>query len=191
MVETTQLFVDAYNYFINIDNIMYDFFNTKMLGEILNLFITAHKANPTLLAEMHLSRNTYTTKLLSYISSHLDKNISIETLTNEFHISKTKLYTMIKNSTGFSFKQLILQLRLTRAFDYLNTGMSVTEIANRLGFNSYSHFIKTFKQKTGYSPNQYRKHLRDYATDEYTNDYNFPINRIYPTINSNSESESK
>ena len=191
MVEITQLFVDAYKYFLNIDNTMYDFFNTKMLGEILYLFMTAHKQNPALLAETHLSRNILAAKLLSYISKHFDKNISIETITNEFHISKTKLYTIIKNSTGFSYKQLILQMRLTRACDYLGMGMSVTEIANRLGFNSYSHFIKTFKQKTGYSPNKYRNHVKDYAADEYTDGYNFPINRIYSGNNSKSESESE
>ena len=64
---------------------------------------------------------------------------------------------MFKTTLDTTPGEYLLKHRIKLAKGYLDAGMSVTEAANRSGFNSYSHFIRIFKQKTGYSPRAYSK----------------------------------
>ena len=41
------------------------------------------------------------------------------------------------------------------------TAMSITELASRTGFASYTYFIKIFRERVGISPLQYRKAYRN------------------------------
>ena len=54
--------------------------------------------------------------------------------------------------------QYHLQLRLNSARDRLkNTRLPVGEIAQQLGFESAQYFSRIFKQKTGRTPNSFRR----------------------------------
>ena len=64
---------------------------------------------------------------------------------------------MIKHATGISTKEYILKKRISLAMDLLINDMSVTEVSNRCGFNSYAHFIRTFTKIVGISPYKYGK----------------------------------
>ena len=51
----------------------------------------------------------------------------------------------------------VLQQAQADFVDYEGCGMSVTEIADRLGFSSQAHFTKVFKKEIGCSPTSYRR----------------------------------
>ena len=52
----------------------------------------------------------------------------------------------------------LIQLRVQRASQLLrDTELSVTQICQRVGFNSLSHFTTTFRRHTGLSPTGYRR----------------------------------
>ncbi|HBP5919923.1 AraC family transcriptional regulator [Pseudomonas aeruginosa] len=58
---------------------------------------------------------------------------------------------------GFSFQELKDEARRSIAFDCLGIpGMSITEIAERTGFQESSAFHRAFRQWTGETPGQYR-----------------------------------
>mgnify|MGYP003577494449 CR=1 FL=1 len=59
---------------------------------------------------------------------------------------------------GTSYQQIKDQLRSDAAIDYLcNSGLSVDEIAVRLGFQDTSAFHRAFKRWTGVQPGEYRR----------------------------------
>jgi AraC family transcriptional activator of pobA len=64
---------------------------------------------------------------------------------------------LIKKETGKSAQEYIqlkvIDLAKDRIFD---AGKTVSEIAYELGFKYPQHFTRLFKQKTGYTPNEYR-----------------------------------
>ncbi|CBL46980.1 Transcriptional regulator [gamma proteobacterium HdN1] len=61
---------------------------------------------------------------------------------------------------GVSYQQVLDQLRLEMAHDYLsNNSLSVDEIAPMLGFAESRSFHRRFKQWTGLTPGQYRERL--------------------------------
>lgn len=103
-----------------------------------------------------LDPDVFREKLDQLIASDL-KSSSSE-MAAHFHISEPYFCAMVKRATGTTFGQLLLDQRMRAAEQLLNTGsMSITAIAEYLGYNSASYFEKVFKKYYGYSPTQFRK----------------------------------
>lgn len=63
----------------------------------------------------------------------------------------------MKKETGKNTQDHIHYYLIEQAKDtLLNTDLSVSEIAYKLGFDYPQYFSKVFKKKTGYSPIEYR-----------------------------------
>ncbi len=74
------------------------------------------------------------------------------------HYSQSQLSRLIKRYYGMSTKQYINELRLQAAYnDIILTNGSVEEIAENLGFLSFSHFNKIFKARFSITPSALRK----------------------------------
>lgn len=95
--------------------------------------------------------------LLQYIQ-HNYKTVTLSALCEIFHYSEPHLCAHIKNHTGYTFSELLRQVRLHHAVNYLlNTNMKIAEIAEAVGYNSADHFSRVFRGKYDMSPQQYRK----------------------------------
>lgn len=67
---------------------------------------------------------------------------------------------IFKETVGKSFKDYLMDVKLSQAEKMLlTTKMSITEIAEKTGFSSISHFIARFREAKGITPNGYRKKL--------------------------------
>lgn len=74
------------------------------------------------------------------------------------HYSQSHLSRLIRQYYGMSLKQYINDLRLHRAYnDMILTNKSAEEIAEELGFSSFSHFNKIFKARFSITPAALRK----------------------------------
>lgn len=97
--------------------------------------------------------------VMLHINRHLSEaqNISLDTICEETHISKSYLCHLFKRTTGLSVMQYTNNLRITQAKKLLiNTNMKIQDIALSLGYSSSTFFCKSFKNNTGCSPAQYR-----------------------------------
>ena len=95
--------------------------------------------------------------LLHYIRHHY-QTLTLTQLAEHFHYSKPHLCTLIKQNTGVSFTELVKQIRMTRARDYLlNTELPVLDIAEIVGYNSADHFSRVFRGTYHCSPQEYRR----------------------------------
>ncbi|MDE6202990.1 MAG: AraC family transcriptional regulator [Lachnospiraceae bacterium] len=95
--------------------------------------------------------------VLQYIQ-HNYQTLTLSSLAEFFHYSEPHLCTLIKQNTGYSFTELIRQLRMADAVSYLiNTNLKVSEIAERIGYNSADHFSRVFRNAYKMSPQEYRK----------------------------------
>lgn len=94
----------------------------------------------------------------SYINEHFSKHISVEFLCNKFNVNKNKLYLEVSTSFGKTVNEYITDVRLQNAKKLLlNTDLSVSSIAESVGIQNHTYFIKLFKSKVGLTPFQYRK----------------------------------
>lgn len=98
-------------------------------------------------------------KLYDIVNNNLhDSDLSIDFLANSMNMSRSKLYSYVKESTDITLSEYIRNRRLDKAAHLLQTTtMNITEIMYETGFINRSHFSKLFKQKFGVSPTNYIK----------------------------------
>lgn len=73
-------------------------------------------------------------------------------------LGATAFNEKVKNYTGFSPLNYLINIRISEAIKLLNNHEeNVTNIALTTGFYSSQHFSTTFKKLTGYTPSEFRK----------------------------------
>ena len=83
--------------------------------------------------------------------------LNINRITDLLYMSRTKLYYKIKGLTGETPSSFFRTYKLNRAAELLKSGKyTVSEIVDKTGFSTQSHFSSVFKSKFGVSPSQYK-----------------------------------
>ncbi len=101
--------------------------------------------------------------IIRYLQHHFTEKISIEQLSHELGFSYSYLCHIFKDVTSLTIVEYIHHLRCNYAMQLLSTmGLSVSEAAERAGFNNVSYFSKIYKRSMGCSPsNEARKISHD------------------------------
>lgn len=108
---------------------------------------------------------------MSQLTAVVEKNLSneqfgVSELAEEMNMSRSNLLRKVKKETNLSVSQFINQVRLRHAMELLKTtSLNVSEIADRIGFNSPSYFIKCFREHYGYPPGEAAKRLESSAQE--------------------------
>ena len=96
--------------------------------------------------------------VLDYIHKNFDKNISVESLSEQFKFHSTYLNILVKKMTGYPIHKYIMVRRISKAIELLQySDMRISEVAEKVGFPDASHFSKVFKQLMGKGPREFRK----------------------------------
>ena len=99
-------------------------------------------------------------RMFCRIQLYLQENytdVSLKTLCDHFHCSKSHISHIFQRHAGCSLRQYCNQLRLAEAKRLLvPSGLSVTEIAQFLGFSDTSYFIRFFRDAAGQTPRKWR-----------------------------------
>ena len=98
-----------------------------------------------------------------YIIHHLDEpSKSLDELAELFNTNEYKIKTGFKEIFGCTPFQYHADQRIKHCKILIeNTDLSLTEISIKMGFASYPHFSKNFKEKTKMSPRNYKKIIRN------------------------------
>lgn len=98
--------------------------------------------------------------LLNFIlSNNFDNGIRINKIAKEINYTSKHLITQFKDVTGITPKRLfqINQVNFASKLMWENKDKSLTNIALESGFYDQSHFIRTFKKITSFTPSNFRK----------------------------------
>ena len=91
--------------------------------------------------------------IYAWIVANFDKPITIADAAKEFHYWESYISKLLRRHYGTSFKQLVIDCRLTRAVWLMeNTQRSREEIAAETGFYNGQHFLRTYLKKYGKNP---------------------------------------
>ena len=97
-------------------------------------------------------------KIYEYMSHHHTRAIQLDDLAQHLHVSRSRAAHVVKEETGFSWTELLLQARLRTAQQLLlHSDETVVRIALLSGFGDQSQFHKVFKRQFGKTPAQFRK----------------------------------
>lgn len=90
--------------------------------------------------------------------SSLNNSWSVSDMAKVVNLSEPRVFAIYKSIFGISPKADLINARINSAKNMLSfTNKKLNDIAFELGYLEITHFIRQFKQNTGYSPASYRK----------------------------------
>lgn len=126
---------------------------TGRLYTTLALFIQGSKQKD--------SSNTaaaYVQKSIEYISSNYSYPITVENIASYVGLSRSHLFRSFELVMQQSPKEYLTSFRMKQACYLLeHSDLSITAIANSVGFDNSLYFSRTFHKRKGLSPKEYRK----------------------------------
>ncbi|QQP12827.1 helix-turn-helix transcriptional regulator [Lysinibacillus agricola] len=98
--------------------------------------------------------------IMEYMQENFAKNITVLDIASQFNIERRKLTYIFEKRIGVSPTAYLTDLRIQKSKLLLRTsGLSIKEIAERVGYMDYFYFSRVFKKETGLSPTHFRKHM--------------------------------
>lgn len=96
--------------------------------------------------------------IISYIKDNYATKITHKDISNLTNYHENYINTIMKQYTGKTLNQYIINYRILMSKDLLiTTNYSISQISEMVGFNYTSHFLSAFKKITDTTPHKYRK----------------------------------
>ena len=92
--------------------------------------------------------------ILHYLNTHLTEPVSIDDLASRFYLSKYHMMRRFRAETGYSIHSYVTEKRLLLAQQLLQSGASLTDTAERCGYQDYSTFSRAYKKRFGCAPSR-------------------------------------
>lgn len=93
------------------------------------------------------------TEIIKYIEQHYAENLSLSALSEHFSLSESYIARLFKKELSEKPSEYVNRIRISIAKTMLSqTTMSVTEIAEKVGYSDVYYFSKIFKKIVGCSP---------------------------------------
>ena len=97
---------------------------------------------------------------MDYMQRHLLESLSVTEVAAFVHMSSSHFSRVFRQETGYAPHEYLVILRLNHAKHLLvNTEQTVRQIAFASGYHSEGNFIKSFVEKVGVTPTQFRAGL--------------------------------
>lgn len=95
--------------------------------------------------------------ILIYINNNINKEITIDELSNRFFFDKTYIMKRFKREINISIHDYINRMRIYNSLSLYQYDNHILSIALNNGFNSIEYYSETFKKIIGVNPYKYKK----------------------------------
>ncbi|MBD0381499.1 helix-turn-helix domain-containing protein [Paenibacillus sedimenti] len=111
-------------------------------------------------------KNDAVEKIMKFIRNHyMQSDLSLNYLSDQFHISVSHLSKIFKDYTGSNFIDYLMEIRIEKSKERLAGGSEkIRDIAESVGYTNVNSFTRIFKKITGLTPTEYRD--REWAKRE-------------------------
>lgn len=130
-----------------------------MKSELLRIFWLLTESGDISFTEKNtVNRSEAIRSAIEYMNENFSDEITVDTLANTVHLSKTYFMRRFKESAGMGAVEYLVRLRIKKACEILSeTGKNAAETAFECGFRNLSNFNRQFKKIVGCTPTEYRK----------------------------------
>lgn len=117
-------------------------------------------ANMAMDVPKHTLIHDYINKVNNYISGNYHRKITVAEISRYIGLNSKYLTTIYREVTGIPLKKSIINFKMFKASMLLkSSSLSITEIANSVGYDNIYQFSNIFKKKYGNAPTIHRKLL--------------------------------
>lgn len=95
--------------------------------------------------------------LKDYLISNLDKHFSVDDLIRKFNLKEYTIEKYFPALYGMTAAKLVLEYRMKKAFELLQTDAKMETIAFMIGYSHVSTFSKSFTKFSGCTPEEYKR----------------------------------
>ncbi len=139
----------------------YDGSNTMALSYLLQLLVTINTHSKNNIAiDRSVPLPECIIRATTYIEDNYKELDNISEIANYAHISREHLSRLFKQYYGTTVINYINEKRVNESKRLLELGANVTEACYASGFNNVSYYIKTFGQKVGVTPLEFKHSIK-------------------------------
>lgn len=96
--------------------------------------------------------------MIGYIQKFYCQKITLDDIAKAGAVGQSKCCKLFAKYIGTTPNTYLIQYRLHQSFWYLkNTNMTITEVAQTVGFSGSSYYAEIFRKWCNKSPSEYRK----------------------------------
>lgn len=108
-------------------------------------------------SQQHLAHHQSLAPAVEYIRKNFAQPVSLDDLADQCCMSTSHLIRSFQRYLNCTPHEYLLSFRLNQSKKLLlSTSMSIEQIAEECGFNSASHFARSFRKNNGTSPSSFR-----------------------------------
>ena len=141
--------------------------NSSNFEELVQSFEASIRHMAGKLALSAKTRHPEILKVLTYISEHLDENLSCEKLAAQVNMNSNYFSRLFKREIGMNFSDFLMDRKVQRATELLrNSDCPIDDIVASVGIESISYFYRIYKRYTGKTPGDIRNRSKTRSPHE-------------------------
>ena len=110
-------------------------------------------------AEQSRVRHRATAAVVEYLQQNYAQPLSLDTISSRFGYTPQYLSSLFHKDTGTTIQDFLQRLRVEEACRLMDSKVSLTELAQAVGYTDTKHFSKVFRKHKGISPREYRSNI--------------------------------
>ncbi len=125
----------------------------------------AGKANHAYVPDARFDKKRIMIQICSYLNTNVEDINALKKLPEKFGYSYSYLSAFFSKAMGVSLKNYFLSTRHNYECDLLKNGLSVTSVAEKMGYSSIHAFSNAFTAREGKSPSLYSEKRKEITDD--------------------------
>lgn len=150
-----------------------EYYEWKLRVKLLEIlfFINDVFHKNTIKTEVIVNADSQFTRMIHYLKRNYDQSIDLDKLCQRFFTSKATINRSFKQNLGMTPMQYLIHIRVMNSRKFLAQGLSIKVVAEKVGYQTESSFIKKFKEVQGLTPKQYILQKGKIRGTEYVNNH--------------------
>ncbi len=96
-------------------------------------------------------------RVVEIMNQHIGENVSVPELARLANLSVSNLKKIFQKYAGTGVSKHFTSLKIIRATQLLESGLTVSEVSEQLGFSSQNYFSYVFRRETGRLPKTFKR----------------------------------
>ncbi|MGN1059475.1 MAG: helix-turn-helix domain-containing protein, partial [Clostridia bacterium] len=96
-------------------------------------------------------------RVVEIMNQHIGENVSVPELARLANLSVSNMKKIFQKYAGTGVSKHFTRLKIIRAMQLLEGGLTVSEVSEQLGFSSQNYFSYVFRRETGRLPRTFKR----------------------------------